>query len=78
VTLADLPWLVFRSTRCKDRPINGPALDAVIARSAAADPRITVGPLVSALGNDYRWDGRHFNGKGRETLVAQTLSLLRE
>jgi hypothetical protein len=73
---ADVPWLVFRSTRCKDRPNNGPALDAAITDWAASDPRVTAGPLASALGNDARRDGCHFNARGRDILVEQALPLL--
>lgn len=73
---ADVPWIVFRSTRCKDRPNNGPALDAAVTAWAARSPRVKAGPLASALGNDARWDECHFNGRGREALVAQTLPLL--
>jgi hypothetical protein len=73
---ADVPWLVFRSTRCKDRLNNGPAIDAAVTAWAARTPRVTAGPQASALGNDARRDGCHFNAHGRDLLVAQTLPLL--
>ena len=75
---ADVPWLVFRSTRCKDRPNNGAALDAAVTAFAEQSPRVTAGPLASALGNEARWDTCHFNGHGRDLLVAETLPLLGE
>jgi hypothetical protein len=74
---ADVPWIVFRSTHCKDRPNNGAALDAAVTAWAAQSPRVTAGPLASALGNDARWDECHFNGRGRDLLVEQTLPLFK-
>jgi hypothetical protein len=70
------PWLVFRSTRCKARANNGPAIDAAITAWAAREPRVILGPNASALGYDARWDDCHFNGRGRDALVAETLPLL--
>jgi hypothetical protein len=73
---ADVPWIVFRSTRCKARANNGPAIDAAVTAWAAATPRVVLGPDASALGNAERWDDCHFNGRGRDALVAATLPLL--
>ncbi len=70
------PWIVFRSTRCMERANNGPAIDAAVTAWAAREPRVLLGPNASALGNAARWDGCHFNGVGREALVAETLPLL--
>ena len=70
------PWLVFRSTRCKARANNGPAIDAAVTAWAAREPRVILGPNASALGYDARWDDCHFNGRGRDALVAETLPLL--
>lgn len=70
------PWLVFRSTTCKARANNGPAIDAALTRWALREPRVILGPNASALGMAARWDACHFNGQGRDALVAETLPLL--
>jgi hypothetical protein len=72
---ADTPWIVFRSTRCKHRPGNGPEIDAAVTRWALHFPRIVLGPLASALGDDMRRDQCHFNGAGRAELIRETLPI---
>ncbi len=70
------PWLVYRSTRCKDRRGNGPDIDRAIAAWATGSNRIILGPLASALGTAQRWDGCHFNGRGRRALIAETMAII--
>ncbi len=71
----DVPWIVFRSTHCMHRRGNGPAIDAAVTAWALHYPRIVLGPLASALGDDMRRDGCHFNGAGRDALVRATLPI---
>lgn len=73
---AGTPWVVYRSTRCKDRRGNGPDIDRAIATWAGQSNRIILGPLASALDSAKRWDGCHFNGAGRAALVAETLGIM--
>ncbi|MFZ4746172.1 MAG: sialate O-acetylesterase [Sphingomonas sp.] len=75
-TLTATPWIVFRSTHCMQRRSNGPAIDKAIADWAAQSDRIVLGPLASALDDSKRRDGCHFNGAGRDVLVADTLAIM--
>jgi hypothetical protein len=70
------PWVIYRSTRCKDRRGNGPDIDRAIAVWATGSNRIILGPLASALDDDYRRDGCHFNGRGRQALIAETMAII--
>ncbi len=75
VLAKDVPWIVFRSTRCKHRRGNGPAIDAAVTAWALRYQRIVLGPLASALGDDMRRDECHFNGAGRDALVRATVPI---
>lgn len=70
------PWLVYRSTRCMERPGNGPAIDAALAGLAARSERVILGPLASRLGPEARYDGCHFNGQGRARLIEATMAII--
>jgi hypothetical protein len=72
----NVPWVIYRSTHCLERRNNGPEIDRAVTAFAATSDRIILGPNGSALGNDKRRDGCHFNGKGRDALTAEVLPLL--
>jgi len=76
VATGPIPWLVYRSTRCKDRRGNGPEIDAAVAAMAQRSNRVILGPNASALGPDMRHDGCHFNSAGRDALVSETLAIM--
>jgi hypothetical protein len=71
-------WVVYRSTRCLQRPNNGPDIEHALTQWADAshsDPVIS-GPRASELGDAHRRDGCHFNTLGRDELVSETIKVM--
>jgi hypothetical protein len=67
--------VLFRSSIDRGRPpkpVLIAAIDAVIAR----DPRLIAGPETDRLGPRFRYDGGHFNARGRDRIVDETLTIL--
>ena len=63
---------LFRASRCRRGEEGGepvPFLTEAQTHVAEADPRIVAGMDTDALGDDFRWDGCHFNSAGREAIV---------
>lgn len=60
----------LRSTVCRGegRAEGVPELVAAQTRVAEANPRIVAGLLTDSLGPDFRWDGCHFNSRGRAAI----------
>ena len=72
-------WVFFRSTRCLDRPNNGPELEAAMAALAAPkDDAIHLGPSLTTFSDELRRDKCHLNAAGRDQLVEDTLQFLSE
>jgi hypothetical protein len=72
----DVPWIVYRSTHCGNRPNNGADLDRAVEAFTAESKRVRIGPLASALDDSERYDGCHFNGRGRAALTQAVLPIL--
>jgi hypothetical protein len=71
-------WVLFRSTRCMNRPNNGPEIDRALTAfidESSTDPVIG-GPMASELDDSYRWDTCHFNNRGRDRLVQETMAII--
>jgi hypothetical protein len=71
-------WVLFRSTRCMNRPNNGPEIDRALTAfvdESATDP-IIAGPMASDLDDSFRWDTCHFNNLGRDRLVQETMAII--
>lgn len=77
------PLYLFRTSRCRrgDSGEPVPMMTAAQTEVAHARPEIVPGMDTDALGDDFRWDGCHFNGRAREVVVeevtADLLGLLR-
>lgn len=71
-------WVLYRSTRCKERPNNGPDLERALTAFAGKfpDDRIFIGPHASRLDNRFRRDQCHFNSRGRDRLVDETMKVI--
>ena len=67
---------LFRTSRCRrgqgGRPVE--AMTRAQTHVAEADARIVAGMDTDALGDDFRWDGCHFNGRAREAIVEEVAS----
>jgi len=72
-------WLLFLSTKCLDRPNNGPALEQQILQLAAdRDDNIYTGPSLTDLPQTARRDGCHLNSDGRDKVTDRTIMALRD
>jgi len=71
-------WILFRSTRCKVRPNNGPDIERALTAytEESSSDAIIAGPQASVVDDLYRRDQCHFNNRGRDRLVNETLQIL--
>jgi len=71
-------WVVYRSTRCLERPNNGAEIEQALTAWADASHSDTVisGPRASSLDDAHRRDGCHLNTRGRDKLVSETMKVM--
>lgn len=71
-------WVVYRSTRCLERPNNGAEIERALTAWADAShgDAVISGPHASALDDEHRRDGCHFNTLGRDKLVSETMKVM--
>lgn len=64
---------LFRTSRCRRGDLGEPVPFMIEAQTAVAEahPRIHPGMDTDALGDDFRWDGCHFNSLGRTAIVEE-------
>lgn len=68
--------IVYRTSLCHATPRGNPALREAQTRVAGADPRLVIGPDTDRWGARHRADGCHFNARGRNDVVADSLAVL--
>jgi hypothetical protein len=69
------PVLLARSTRCRNTPND--AIRSAMAGIADHEPNVYLGPDTDTLGDDYRFDGCHFNDAGLQRAASMWLDSLR-
>jgi hypothetical protein len=72
----DVRWIIYRSTNCSKLRNTGSEIDKAVENFVANSPQIILGPNASALGDNYRRDGCHFNAKGRKILNDQAVPII--
>ncbi len=70
------PVLLARSTRCR-APSSAVVRDAT-ARVVETEPNVYLGPDTDALGDEFRFDGCHFNDAGLQRAALMWLDALRQ
>jgi hypothetical protein len=71
-------WVLYRSTRCGERPNNGADMERALTEftDESSNDRIHAGPRASSLDNRFRRDQCHFNSRGRDWLVDETMKVI--
>jgi len=62
-------WVIFQTTICRDNPNGDPELRAVQKSVAETWPGAIAGPNADRLRHRYRYDGCHFNGRGKAKII---------
>jgi len=71
-------WIIFQSTICRDHPDGDPKLRAVQKYVAETWPGAIAGPDSDRLRHRYRYDGCHFNGRGKAKIIDELEQIVLE
>jgi lysophospholipase L1-like esterase len=72
----DARLMLYRVSICRQNPEGNPAFAKMQSEIASADSRILLGPDTDRWGKRFRHDGCHFNARGRDAVVEETLHSL--
>ena len=67
--------LLYQASRCFSGRIS-PALRTAQVEVAQNRPKVFLGPDTDTIGDTERSDGCHFNGMGRDQIIAETVTVL--